>query len=235
MLPHAEYESFLAARPMKQRCEVFPEVRVHRTCLALTWGRVQCSVSAAHCVLWRFVLCARLLNVCVMWVIPAEADPKWPTAHCIVSGIKFGQETGFFLLQQTKWTLCKKNLKFQVENVEGGKNAQIMPRNRLTSLAQNMKKTFQMVVGDPNAMWWSKVNKLSCLFIPVSVSNFQVSQYYTMCCEIPFGWQEQEQKADSVFVRHTSMFHCWKQTEQAVHLSRAVVVYNELIWVQVQA
>lgn len=191
-------------------------------------------VSSASCVMKVCSLCQTAKCLCDV-SHPSRRRPQMTNSslHSVRNKVWTGNR--IFFLQQTKWTLCKKNLKFQVENVEGGKNAQIMPRNRLTSLAQNMKKTFQMVVGDPNAMWWSKVNKLSCLFIPVSVSNFQVSQYYTMCCEIPFGWQEQEQKADSVFVRHTSMFHCWKQTEQAVHLSRAVVVYNELIWVQVQA
>lgn len=68
----------------------------------------QCVVCYGVCVLCQ-------THNCVMWVIPAEADLKWPTAHCIVSGIKIGQETGLFWLQQTKWTPCEKNLKFQVE------------------------------------------------------------------------------------------------------------------------
>lgn len=48
-----------------------------------------------------------------------------------------------------------------------------MPRNRLTSLAQNMKESFQLVVGTQEQCTGQK-SELSYLLVPVSVRDFQV-------------------------------------------------------------
>lgn len=90
------------------------------------------------------------------------------------------------------------------------------------------KKSFQLMVGKPEAMGWSTVSKLSCLF--VLFCSFQVDfEEPAVCCKIPSGWQEQEQNADSKFVRHIFTFCWWKQTERPVLLNLGVGVYNELM------
>lgn len=100
-----------------------PEVRAAEPALPLPWAGSREPISKMGFVKWRFVLCARLQKY-LRGVSRSPRNSPWMTKsslHCVRSKVWMGNRVVFWL-QQMKWTPCEKNLQFQVENVEGGKN-----------------------------------------------------------------------------------------------------------------